>query len=489
MKRIARLFALFVLLAGCSARPVAVSYPDSGAVAACARFYQSFDRQVASHGVGDAQAARIAGYPHLRVNRFLASFRETLTPAQWSDWLDRLRGLGIAGEMVELANLPPEPEVWRSLGVAGRAAAGERLAACGATLLAVDKSRPDDERLRSGARVADAYRDELRVLGLYPLTALPVRAGVARLHAGMHRTFARPAGNRPVAGKLVDYLPPAATGAARPPEMAELARDALGMPQLTPAQRQALFARHAPIWRIDVAGPADRPGQPFWWQQSLGIDTSRPVVYEKLSYTRWRGEVLLQLNYIIWFPARPLAGPLDILGGHLDGITWRVTLAPDGRPLVYDAMHNCGCYHMAFPARPLPGLVARATGGLWQEPLVTPATAPVPGEGERLRIRLAARSHYLQNLAVVSDASGVPYASADYAELRSLPRPGDRSRSLFADSGLITGTERRERWLLWPMGVPSPGAMRQWGHHATAFVGRRHFDDPFWIERYFRYRQ
>jgi hypothetical protein len=27
--------------------------------------------------------------------------------------------------------------------------------------------------------------------------------------------------------------------------------------------------------------------------------------------------------------------------------------------------------------------------------------------------------------------------------------------------------------------------MRQWGRHATAFVGRRHFDDPRLVERYF----
>jgi hypothetical protein len=27
--------------------------------------------------------------------------------------------------------------------------------------------------------------------------------------------------------------------------------------------------------------------------------------------------------------------------------------------------------------------------------------------------------------------------------------------------------------------------MRQWGRHATAFVGRRHFDDPDLLERYF----
>jgi hypothetical protein len=51
--------------------------------------------------------------------------------------------------------------------------------------------------------------------------------------------------------------------------------------------------------------------------------------------------------------------------------------------------------------------------------------------------------------------------------------------------GRVAGTERLERWFFWPMGVPSAGAMRQWGRHATAFVGRRHFDDPDLVERRF----
>ena len=67
---------------------------------------------------------------------------------------------------------------------------------------------------------------------------------------------------------------------------------------------------------------------------------------------------------------------------------------------------------------------------------------------------------------------------ADYDELRSLPRTGGARRSLFEPDGLVAGSERLERYLFWPMGIASPGAMRQWGHHATAFVGRRHFDDP-----------
>jgi hypothetical protein len=37
------------------------------------------------------------------------------------------------------------------------------------------------------------------------------------------------------------------------------------------------------------------------------------------------------------------------------------------------------------------------------------------------------------------------------------------------------------------MGIVSSGAMRQWGRHATAFVGRRHFDDAELFERRFEF--
>jgi hypothetical protein len=53
---------------------------------------------------------------------------------------------------------------------------------------------------------------------------------------------------------------------------------------------------------------------------------------------------------------------------------------------------------------------------------------------------------------------------------------------------LIAGTERGERFLFWPMGIASPGAMRQAGTQATAFVGRRQFDDADIVEKRFRLR-
>ncbi|MBI2508655.1 MAG: hypothetical protein HYV99_01240, partial [Betaproteobacteria bacterium] len=69
--------------------------------------------------------------------------------------------------------------------------------------------------------------------------------------------------------------------------------------------------------------------------------------------------------------------------------------------------------------------------------------------------------------------------------LRSVPLPEGGRRSVFRPDGIVPGSERGERYLFWPMGVPEPGAMRQWGRHATAFVGRRHFDDAGLMERYF----
>ena len=77
------------------------------------------------------------------------------------------------------------------------------------------------------------------------------------------------------------------------------------------------------------------------------------------------------------------------------------------------------------------------------------------------------------------------YEFAPYKTLRTLPHSKLGNRSMFNDKGLVPGSQRRERYFFWPLGISSPGAMRQWGTHATAFIGRRHFDDPDLIEKNF----
>lgn len=175
---------------------------------------------------------------------------------------------------------------------------------------------------------------------------------------------------------------------------------------------------------------------------------------------------------------------MDLLAGHLDGITWRVTLDSDGEPLIADAMHNCGCYHMAFPGS---HLGAKTRSGRWEEPLLAPQRlAARDGVGGRYVIRVEAKTHYLQRVYLTPEqAHGIAYALTPYNALRRLLKVDGGRESAFSPNGLLLGTQRAERWLFWPMGVLSPGAMRQRGHHPVAFIGERHFDDPNLISRHF----
>ncbi len=131
-------------------------------------------------------------------------------------------------------------------------------------------------------------------------------------------------------------------------------------------------------------------------------------------------------------------------------------------------------------------LPATALAGI-DEGLFAPRTLSVPKAEQRVTLRLAAGTHHLQQVVIEASAAvgGTRLALRDDAELRSLPLPGGGRRSIFAEDGLLPGSERPERFVFWPIGVRSAGQMRQWGRHATAFVGRRHFDDPLLLDRHF----
>ena len=120
----------------------------------------------------------------------------------------------------------------------------------------------------------------------------------------------------------------------------------------------ASVAKGQPIFEIETTGAYDRFGPLRWGAgETPEVDVSRPTAYRRLAFTRYGGRTLAQLFYMIWFPERPQSGPVDPLSGTLDGIVFRVTLDATGRPLVYDSIHLCGCYHMFFPTsrvKPIP---------------------------------------------------------------------------------------------------------------------------------------
>jgi hypothetical protein len=445
--------------------------------------------------VEDADAARVSGFPYLRVNRLLESYAaEPMDSAQFEAWLDLLQTLDESGRRMEIANLPNSERA--SLQTALPRIASEPLDPLGGMRDCADVLRANDfssqsgqQVLRSAARVPDDYRTWQRIVGLYPLTSVAFHLGTQRLQRKFQATFDKELSALPVNDRLIRYAPPQMTrelvALFRPDQSGDGPK--LPLVQAT-AALEDLFAQFAPIFEVDTVSDEDRIGALRWSSaETLEVDTAAPTVYHYLSYARFNGLLLPQLNYTIWFPERSQEGAFDLFGGHLDGITWRLTLGDDGNILAADAIHNCGCYHLFFPSQRLRLKPQPAT---LEETAFVPQTLPIIAPGQSLLVRVAHHTHFIERvLPVEKTADGVPYLLVDYDALRSLPLPDGGARSVFGPDGIVAGTERTERYFYWPMGVPSAGAMRQRGHHATAFVGRRHFDDPYLFEKSFEVLQ
>jgi hypothetical protein len=513
MRHLSRALAISVgtalLAMGCTLVSVQPAFEEAhnstqrAQLQACSRLFVRVDRAISRAGVKDTQAVRITGFPYLRLNRFLASFRdEVTTDAAFDAWLDRLQRLGEQGYNVELRNLPQAQAIDLKHSLPSDIAEDRDLSTilrgCSARLRHHQFAEPATRaRLRKVVRAPTEYTNWRRAFGLYPITALPVEKGIARWHRITQDKYARPLDALPIEGELVSYVPPAdftpLTAEAIRAVLRRSARNALGIPEPSVADKERLFATFAPVWQVDVTTNDDRIGAPTWLARGESkptIDTARPIVYRHISHTRVGTDVLLQLNYIIWFPARPRTSVFDTLGGHLDGITWRVTLSRNGHPLLHDSMHNCGCYHMFFPSPKLrPRKYAKGPEAPMRESVLIPQTAPQSTGSGRLTLRIADRTHYVERVLSppVQYDRVVTYDWDNYDNLRSLSLVKGGRRSLFRQDGVVPGTKRRERFYLWPMGIPHPGEMRQWGHHATAFVGRRHFDDPYLLEDTFEF--
>ena len=443
-------------------------------VRACAQWYEALDRATEESGVRDAQYARVSGFPYLRVDRLLASLgpRAAGSARALQAYAERLGELDLEARAHEINNLPRE-RVEALPGMAPnftRDFALRRTGDCARLLRELDLAKPGTRTaLLQAARVPDAD------------SAGCIRRREEQTLADSRAPAAAPA-------PVVRYAPPAGPVLPRGAIAGLLARanfDPLGQPLLSGRELARVAAAYAPSFEIAIAGDQDRFGQLRWPRgaEVPEVDASELSVYVQPAYTRYGEHVLLQLVYTIWFPERPARGPVDLLAGRLDGIVWRVTLAPDGEPLIYDSIHTCGCYHKFFPT---PRARARPAPDPLEEWAFVPQHLPRVAEEERPLIRLASATHYIEGVSLVRGIDSlVRYTFRPYDELRSLPRLDGARRSAFGPDGLIAGTERSERFLYWPSGIDSPGAMRQWGRHATAFVGRRHFDDADLIERRF----
>lgn len=473
--------ALALALGACASLPPPVSDATAQATRECRTFFAQLDDRIERAGVRDGGAARIAGYPYLRADRFLASYADAagngaaFDAATFEAWLQRLIARDQESRRAEL----------RNLGVADADAMLARSAHCGQTLARLELATPEHRNdLRDRVRVKDDYSLLARTFGAYPVAVPFLNMGIRGYHEEVRSDYAKPLDALDSPGPLTTWVPP--PGADNDDDIAGMLaaapRDALGIPRLDDRQWQTLAARHAPLFWIETGGDYDLPGMPVRAADGRpDVDPDQPVVHFRGEYTRFGDEVLPVLVYVVWFSERPPQKSLDSYAGALDGLIWRVVLDPEGRPLTYDTIHPCGCYRYYFPVQALARI---PRGGFWQEPVLFPQDEVPAG---RPALRIQSQTHYLRRVVAADAAQGErrSYALRPYDELLTLPDGSGGTRSLFAPDGIVDGTERGERWWLWITGVPDPGAMRQWGRHATSFVGRSHFDDARFLEQNF----
>ncbi len=496
--KVARIFASLCLVAllgaagGCATLdPVAAMRESDGSpVRECSEWYRALDAAIDSAGVRDAQSTRIRGFPHMRVDRFTAALRDLARSKDSTlhALVDRLVDLDIDARRHEIDNLSRQ-QLAAAWGGSEEPDAGTALAKareCARRMGDFDLGSPGAaQTMLERAKVPDDYSTPNRVFGLYALTRMPFAAGVREHVRQTHAAFEREL-DASARGNVVRFSPhsrPRIDSGQVRAVLERAAENPLRIPSPIKEDLDPLFALYAPSFEIETAGDFDRPGSLRWiWKDLPEVDSADPAVYRHVAYTRYKGINLLQLVYTIWFSERPAESPNDLLAGALDGVVFRVTLAPDGAPLVYDTMHPCGCYHMFFPtarAVPLPAPPGEVEWALVPQKLRTMNAT------DRLVVRIASGTHYVSGVYVDPDDSLARYELRPYDELRSLRQMRGGTRNVFGRGGIIAGTERPERFLFWPMGIVNAGAMRQWGRHATAFIGRRHFDDADLLERRF----
>lgn len=431
----------------------------------CRNWLQALDFTITGQQLTDAGSYRIPGYPHLRANRWLAFLRrEAFSDEQQTQWLKLASELAFDGFEVELMQLPAQHPLlttstsWRN-----------KLHHCLNTLIEFT-ALPGVPNIE----IPDNYSRRNRLLGLYGVAQLVARPSMNDYRQAMNKRF-----QRPVRLPIRHYMPEPFRGT--PPTPDKLTLNPLEIPMPSQGAAQAMLVHYAPVISVANTLAYNQPGTVVINSGIVDVEYTQPAAYSWLTWTRYRGHNLLQLNYQFWFSERPVKRNFDLYAGKLDSIIWRVTLKPDGHVLMYDSIHGCGCYHKVYPVSY--GLNSAKEGPA--APVYYPQLA-ANARDTRISLVLEPDTHYIVRVETFHPGQQMERYTLNSARQLLMLQNGANTRSLYNHDGLIPESKRPERFILWPLGIPSAGTMRQPGTHATAFIGKRHFDSPTLLDELFR---
>jgi hypothetical protein len=458
------------------------------------RFFKYLDKAVNEAGVRESSTFPVAGFPYLRTDRFLVGIQDRVAnESQKELWVQRMRQHDLVAREKEIRNLPDSALAVLSLRLEeplDRKSLIEKVNLYSAKLLTQDQRQSDFyDALKASSKIQGEYSTALRILGLYPIWALPVKAATTNVYDEFRQWHKARLEDLEVLGTITVYAPQHVVNLTdedirsmfRPAK-----QNAVGVPQLTDAETTALVTAFAPVLSQDVVDDYDRMGEIVWQDNHVRINPQNPVVYYYITYAFFKGLPVLQLNYTFWYSGRYGPNSPRIERGPLDGITVRITFDPTGRTVMADVMNNCGCYYFFIPRKEYVKHFIVDSSTLY--PFV-PTWLPKSYPAKQLNLRINSGWHQVQHV----DADNVPpnalsYALIPYDHLEMLPKADGRSESIFDSKGIVKDSTRIEPVIFFPSGIPSIGFMRQRGHHAIKLVGKAHFDDPELFDNNFEFR-
>lgn len=155
---------------------------------------------------------------------------------------------------------------------------------------------------------------------------------------------------------VTDSIPADVVATASPDQLAAIYAPIL-------VQGQQVAGEHTQTWAVEN----DMIGEPHLEIGPQGspmtvIDTSRPTVYVLSDQRRLGQHVHTQLTYTMWYPAHPRTKQLDVEAARIDSGVLRITLGTDNRPILYETVLACGCYHKVFAEAWVEGAARQAHG-------------------------------------------------------------------------------------------------------------------------------
>lgn len=401
------LISYLVFLTGCGSVPNRFHEKADPAVHSCFEIYDGLDNVVQKHKTIDYSAARVPGFPFLRVTPVLAVFKDILFSVDtWKEWTHRLHELAIDGFALEISHLPENMRLeYETKNLPKNLSLDEALTQCGSVLLT---HLSENQNLQAELRLAIASVSQPEKNN-YPsgmpffTSLLAHQPAFPWLNQSPHFLENEP--SKPL-GMWVYWVPPQAQSMASREEIAQILQESsvnpLHIPDPNDAELEVLYNTFAPLWQIDFVNQQDTPFAPHW------NNTNQPTVYRHISYTLWGDQVLLQLNYSLWF-----------YSNFLHGVFWRVTLAPDGTPLLLDAFHSCKCNSMVLPSQSALSLFILPQSS--KDAFDSYLTSTNPYQ-QRFVVRLHSGNHFIHSVSIADKAPiGVSYNFENYWALRALP--------------------------------------------------------------------